>query len=104
MSVPEHLSLELRGAGASMEAALPVLELIEQRASRAGVAVDSRIERGRTRTGTPWRRCWSANATTSLVVPARTSTADGFEPADVAWLLENAARRGLVLRPEPARA
>ncbi len=34
----------------------------------------------------------------TLVVPARTSTSDGFEPADVAWLLENAPGEVLVLR------
>jgi hypothetical protein len=33
-----------------------------------------------------------------LFVPARTSTSDGFDPADVAWLLENAPGEVLVLR------
>ena len=34
----------------------------------------------------------------TLVVPARTSTSDGFDTADVAWLLENAPGEVLVLR------
>ena len=34
----------------------------------------------------------------TLVVPARTSASDGFEPSDVAWLLENAPGEVLVLR------
>ena len=46
--VPQHLSLESPAPVRECEAALPVLELIDQRASRAGVPIDSRVERGRT--------------------------------------------------------
>jgi nucleotide-binding universal stress UspA family protein len=46
--VPEHLSLESPAPARDAEAALPLLELIEQVASRAGIAVDARIARGRT--------------------------------------------------------
>jgi hypothetical protein len=99
--VPHHLSLESPAPVRECEAALPVLELIEQRASRAGVPVDSRIERGRTH-----RHALAAllehEHFDTLVVPARTSSSDGFEPADVAWLLEHAPGEVLVLRPEPA--
>ena len=99
--VPHHLSLESAAPVRESEAALPVLELIDQRASRAGVPVDSRMERGRTH-----RHALAAlierERFDTLVVPARTSTSDGFEPADVAWLLENAPGEVLVLRPEPA--
>jgi hypothetical protein len=95
--VPHHLSLESPAPVRQSEAALPVLELIEQRALRAGVPVDSRIERGRSH-----RHALSAlvehERYDTLVVPARTSTSDGFEPADVAWLLENAPGEVLVLR------
>lgn len=95
--VPQHLSLESPAPQRECEAALPVLELIEQRAIRAGVPVDSRIERGRTH-----RHAMSAlmehERFDTLVVPARTSTSDGFEAADVAWLLENAPGEVLVLR------
>jgi hypothetical protein len=95
--VPQHLSLESPAPVRECEAALPVLELIEQRATRAGVPVDSRIERGRTH-----RHALSTlvehERYDTLVVPARTSTSDGFEPADVAWLLENAPGEVLVLR------
>jgi hypothetical protein len=99
--VPHHLSLESPAPVRECEAALPVLELIEQRASPAGVPVDSRIERGRSHR--------HALATLvdherydTLVVPARTSTSDGFEAADVAWLLEHAPGEVLVLRPGDA--
>jgi nucleotide-binding universal stress UspA family protein len=101
--VPHHLSLESAAPVRETEAALPVLELIEQRATRAGVPVDSRIERGRSH-----RHALSAlvehERFDTIVVPARTSTSDGFEPADVAWLLEQAPGEVLVLRPETARA
>jgi len=95
--VPQHLSLESPAPVRESEAALPVLELIDQRASRVGVPVDSRIERGRTH-----RHALSTllehERYDTLVVPARTSTSDGFDPADVSWLLENAPREVLVLR------
>jgi nucleotide-binding universal stress UspA family protein len=101
--VPHYLSLESAAPVRETEAALPVLELIEQRATRAGVPVDSRIERGRSH-----RHALSAlvehERFDTIVVPARTSTSDGFEPADVAWLLEQAPGEVLVLRPETARA
>jgi Universal stress protein family len=99
--VPHHLSLESPAPVRESEAALPLLELIDQRASRAGVPVDARIERGRTHR--------HALATMieherydALVVPARTSSSDGFEPSDVAWLLENAPGEVFVLRPGDA--
>jgi hypothetical protein len=46
--VPEHLSMEAPAPVRDAEVALPLLELIEQLASRAGVEVDARIARGRT--------------------------------------------------------
>jgi len=83
------------------DAALPVLDLIEQRASREGVPVDSRIERGRSHRDA-LATLLEHERYDTLVVPARTSTSDGFEAADVAWLLENALGEVLVLRPAPA--
>jgi nucleotide-binding universal stress UspA family protein len=47
-TVPEHLSLDAPLPRDETESALALLELIEQTAARAGVAVDARIERGRT--------------------------------------------------------
>jgi Universal stress protein family len=101
-TIPHHLSLDSPAPVRESEAALPLLELIEQLATRADVAIDSRIARGRT----------ARHALTSiideerydtLVVPAKTSASDGFEPADIAWLLENAPGEVLVLRPEPVQ-
>ena len=59
--------------------------------------VDSRIERGRTHRHA-LASLMEHERYDTLVVPARTSTSDGFEPADVAWLLENAPGEVLVLR------
>jgi nucleotide-binding universal stress UspA family protein len=102
-SIPHHLSLDSPAPVRETEVALPLLELIEQRATRAGVPVDSRIERGRTA-----RHALTAileqERYDTLVVPAKTSVSDGFEPADIAWLLENAPGEVLVMRPDPATA
>lgn len=99
--VPHHLELESPAPVRDCEAALPVLELIEQRASRAGVPVDSRIERGRSQRHA-LEILIEHERYDTLVVPARTSTSDGFEAADVAWLLEHAPGEVLVLRPAEA--
>jgi nucleotide-binding universal stress UspA family protein len=95
--VPHHLALESPAPVQACEEALPVLELIDQRASRAGVPVDSRIERGRSPRHALATLVEHERYDT-LVVPARTGTSDGFDPADVAWLLENAPGEVLVLR------
>jgi Universal stress protein family len=100
-TIPHHLSLDSPAPVKEAEAALPLLELIEQRATREGVPIDSRIERGRTP-----RHALTAlienEAYDTLVVPAKTSATDGFDPTDIAWLLENAPGEVLVLRPEPS--
>jgi Universal stress protein family len=103
LMVPHQLSLEGPAPVRECEEALPVLELIEQRATQAGVQVDTRIERGRTPRHALSTLLENEHFDT-LVVPARTSTTDGFDPEDVAWLLEHASSEVLVLRPELAAA
>jgi nucleotide-binding universal stress UspA family protein len=102
-TIPHQLSLDSPAPVRESEAAIPMLELIEQRATRAGVPVDSRIERGRTARHALTTVIEQERYDT-LVVPAKTSASDGFEPVDIAWLLENAPGEVLVLRPEPATA
>ena len=95
--VPPALSLEAP-LGGECEGALALLELIEQRATRAGVPVDSRIQRARS----PRHALELLGAEErfdSTVLPARTSSSDGFGPADVAWALESVPGEVLVLRP-----
>ena len=93
--VPPHLSLESPAPVRETEAALPLLELIDQRASRAGVTVDSRLERGRS----------YREALTTLVGHERFDTlavpAECFQAADITWLVEHAPGEVLVLGPEP---
>jgi hypothetical protein len=99
--VPRHLSLEGPAPVRECEEALPVLELIEQRATKAGVPVDTRIQRGRSPRHALSTLIENEHFDT-LVVPAKTSASDGFEPEDVAWLLETAPGAVLVMRPERA--
>jgi nucleotide-binding universal stress UspA family protein len=100
--VPMALSIEAP-LGSECEGALALLELIEQRASKAGVTVDSRIERGRTA-----RHALEAlideERFDTIVLPAATSSSDGFASADVAWTLQSAPGEVLVLRPERSAA
>jgi hypothetical protein len=96
--VPKALDLEAP-LGRESEGALALLELIEQRAAKEGVKVDSRIERGRT-TRHALSQALEHERFDALVIPARTSASDGFDPDDVAWALESAAGEVLVLRPD----
>jgi hypothetical protein len=81
--------------------AIPLQEAIEQRAARFGIAVDARIERGRT-----YRhalRQTIANERFDRIVIAATAPAGaGFGADDVAWLLDNAPGEIVVLRPSHA--
>jgi hypothetical protein len=77
---------------------VPLLEAIEQRATRAGVPVDSRIERGRNRRHA-LRRAIAEERFDRIVIAASPKGSDGFDADDVAWLLDNAPGEIVVLRP-----
>lgn len=95
--VPMHLPLAASLPGECSEA-MPLLEAIEHRATHEGVAVDARIERGRTYRHA-LRELLAHEHQDRIVVAADTSGADGFDAADIAWLLEHAPGEILVLRP-----
>jgi hypothetical protein len=95
--IPRNLSLEAP-LGAQCEPALALLEVIEQRGAKAGVEVDSRIVRGRTARHAVGQLIADEDFD-SIVIPARTGGSDGFDPTDVAWVLESAPGEVLVLRP-----
>jgi nucleotide-binding universal stress UspA family protein len=80
------------------EIAIPLQEAIEQRAMAFGVPIDARIERGRT-----YRhalRQTIANERFDRIVLAASAHGEvGFDPEDVAWLLDNAPGEIVVLRP-----
>jgi hypothetical protein len=78
--------------------AMPLLEAIERRARHEGVAVDARIERGRTYRHA-LRELLSHEQRDRIVIAADTTGTDGFDAADVAWLLDHATGEILVLRP-----
>jgi hypothetical protein len=81
------------------EIALPLQEAIEQRAAAFGVPVDSRIERGRTYRHA-LRLTIAQERFDRIVIAASAQGNPGFDPDDVAWLLENAPGEIVVLRPD----
>jgi len=83
---------------AQVEAAMPLLEAVEHAALRAGVPVDARIEKGRTRTHA-LRRLWEVEHFDRVVAPA-----EGFTPKELTWILANAPAETVILRPLEAAA
>jgi hypothetical protein len=80
------------------ETAVPLLETIEQRAARAHVEVDSRIESGRT-TRHALTRLLDEEAYDRVVAVAATDGSDGFDSDDIRWLIDHARGELVVLRP-----
>ena len=96
--VPRHLPLDVALPRQS-EVALALLETVEQRASRCGVAVDTRIERGRDARHA-LREMLAHERCDRIVLAAETAGGgDGFSPGETAWLLANAPGEIVVLRP-----
>lgn len=98
--VPMHLPLDAALPHAC-DSALPLLEAVEQRAARAGVAVDSRIERGRT-TRHAIRQLVEHEHFDTIVVTAGDAGSPGFLPDEIGWLLEHAPGEIIVIRPGTA--
>ncbi|HTU30607.1 MAG TPA: universal stress protein [Solirubrobacteraceae bacterium] len=80
------------------EMAVATQEAIEQRAASFGVAVDARLERGRTARHA-LQRAIDCERYQRIVVAAAALGAHGFAPDDVAWLLLHAPGEIVVLRP-----
>jgi hypothetical protein len=80
--------------------AMPLLEAVEHAAHRAGVAVDARIEKGRTPTHA-LRRLWAVERFDRIVAPAPTSSNGGLTTKDLTWILEHAPAETIVLKPAP---
>jgi len=78
--------------------AMPLLEAVEQRATEAGIPVDSRIVRGRNRRHA-LRQAIAEEKFDRIVIAASAQGSPGFDPDDVAWLLDNAPGEIVVLRP-----
>jgi hypothetical protein len=98
--VPRRLPADVPLQAECDDVALPMLEAVEQRAARAHVPVDARIERGRT-VRHALRELMAHERFERMVVAAgRNGSGEGFAPEDVAWLLENAKVELVALRPE----
>jgi hypothetical protein len=95
--VPLHLPLDAPLPRQSA-VAITLQEAIEHRAAAFGVPVDARIERGRTHRHA-LRQTIGQERFDRIVIAAATHRAHGFDPDDVAWLLENAPGEIVVLRP-----
>ncbi len=100
--VPMRLSVDVPLRSECDDVALPMLEAIEQRAARAEVPVDSRIERGRT-VRHALRELIAHESFERMVVAAGAdSSGEGFTPEAVAWLLTNVPGEVIVLRSAEA--
>lgn len=97
--VPKRLPLECP-IPAEAARAMPLLEAIEQRAAAQGVAVDARIERGRSYRHA-LERLLARERFDRVVVPAGTG---GLAGEDLVWLLRSAPAEVLILRPAPGVA
>ena len=79
---------------------MPLLEAIEQRATGQGVAVDSRVARGRTYRDA-LRRLIQSEPIDRVIVSATDSPNKGLTANDLEWLLERVPAEILILRPAP---
>jgi nucleotide-binding universal stress UspA family protein len=98
-AVPKDLPLEC-AIPAEAARAMPILEAIEQRAAAQGVAVDSRIERGRSYRHA-LARLLADEDFDRVVVSATATGRSGISGDDLVWLLEKAPAEVLILRPAP---
>ena len=80
--------------------AMPVLEVIEQRAAAQGVAVDSRVARGRTYRDA-LRRLLDEEQFDRVIVSATDSPRVGLSADDLEWLLNRVPAEVMILRPAP---
>ena len=83
--------------------AIPLQEAIERRATKFGIAVDARIERGRTYRHA-LRQTIDHERFDRIVIAAAAHNNPGFGPEDIAWILENAPGEIVVLRPDHEEA
>jgi hypothetical protein len=86
--------------GRQLAMAVPLLEAVENEASRAGVAVDARIEAGRSATHA-LQRLWEVEYFDRIVAPAPTHRGPGFTPKDLQWILSHAPSETVILKPDP---
>jgi nucleotide-binding universal stress UspA family protein len=94
MRLPVEVPLPREAAQATA-----LLEAIEQRALRAQVPVDSRIERGRTVRHAMREMMEHEHFERMVVAAGANGLGDGFSAEDVAWLVQHAPGELIALRP-----
>jgi hypothetical protein len=87
----------------AVELAVPLLEAVEHAGLRAGLAVDARVETGRTATHA-LQRLWDVERFDRIVVPAPVGRSHGFTPKELQWILVHAPYETVILRPDPTLA
>jgi nucleotide-binding universal stress UspA family protein len=97
--VPRNLPLDAQ-LPAQCGYGMPLLEAIEQRAQNQGVAVDSRVARGRTYRDA-LRRLLEEEQFDRIIVSASESRNTGLSADDLEWLLERVPAEVMILRPAP---
>jgi nucleotide-binding universal stress UspA family protein len=97
--VPRQLSLDAPLPAQCLQA-MPLLETIEQRASTQGVAVDTRIIRGRTYRDA-LQRMLDSEPVDRVIVSATANSRKGLSAEDLEWMLETVPAEVLILRPDP---
>lgn len=98
-AVPKQLPLDC-AIPTEAARAMPMLEAIEQRATGQGVAVDARVERGRSYRHA-LARLLDNESFDRVVVPATAESRAGLSGEDLVWLLEKAPTEVVILRPGP---
>jgi nucleotide-binding universal stress UspA family protein len=98
-TVPRTLPLD-SPLPAQCSYAMPLLEVIEQRAEAQGVSVDSRIAQGRTYRDA-LRRLLDEESFDRIIVSATNGNRHGLSAEDLEWLLQRVPAEVLILRPAP---
>jgi nucleotide-binding universal stress UspA family protein len=97
--VPRHLPLD-SPIPAACAIGMPMLETIEQQAAAQGIAVDSRVARGRTYQHA-LERLLTQEQFDRIIVSATESPTTGLSADDLEWLLERVPAEVMILRPAP---
>lgn len=98
--VPMRVSLDAP-LPRTADRAVPLLDQIEVRAAEAGVAVDSRIEPGRSYRHA-LKLAFEQERLNRVVIAAESKTDRGFRSEDIAWMLDHSGTELLVLKAAPA--
>jgi nucleotide-binding universal stress UspA family protein len=97
--VPRQLPLDSPLPAQSTQG-MPLLEAIEQRASREGIPVDARVSRGRSYRDA-LRHLLEQEHFDRIIISATDSPRKGLSRDDLKWLLEAVPAEVLILRPAP---